>query len=192
MAPVDGVGAQPEILSGGAGRGRPVNDAGGITDPAGGPKRPFELIECKLQVDRRPRGRAAEVREGCDRRRRDRRAVEVLVQRAPTKAFAAAGIPMVGTARRDRRGLHATRRCSRSLPGRPSSGGGRIRAPGAGAKTIAFISATTPRGRSSRSLSSRCSDEPSDLINETYCRSTPRSMCRRSSPGLSAPIRTAS
>ena len=68
VAPVDGIAAQPEILSGAEAAVAAVNDAGGITDPAWRSEAAARARAVQAQGERRPGGRAAAVRQGRDPR----------------------------------------------------------------------------------------------------------------------------
>ena len=84
-----------------------------------------------------------------------------------TKAFAEAGVPMVGTI-----GVSTEDYLNPSVfpisAGAAPSGGAGSALQAAGAKTVAFISADNPAGRYVPNFIKPVLESPSDLINETY------------------------
>ena len=168
IVPVDGIAAQPEILSGAEAAVAAVNDAGGITDPVGGPKRPLELVQCKLKANDDPEA----VPLQCAK---DAIAAGVIASVSKysfseqfNTEFQKAGIPMVGTL-----GVSAgdysnpyVFMLNNNLSGSAGAGAALQHA---GAKTIAFISADNPAARFlPQFITPVLENGKADLVNETY------------------------
>ena len=140
MAPVDGITAQPEIISGAEAAVAAVNDAGGIKDPAGGRSgrcRSTSASSRRLMI-RMPRplkcakdaiaaGVVADV-------------AKYAFSQGPTKAYQAAGIPLVGTIAVDAED-YTNPNVFMLAPGAMNLAGQGSALQKAGAKTIAFMSA---------------------------------------------------
>jgi ABC-type branched-subunit amino acid transport system substrate-binding protein len=167
MVPVDGVGAQPEILSGAQAAADSVNDAGGITDPAGGAKRPVELIVCKQRATDDPEAGPLKCAKDAISAGAIASASKYSFSESATKEFASAGIPMVGTLGVSTEDYLNPKVFPISAGAAPSGGAGAA-LQAAGAKTIAFISADNPAGRYVPNFIKPVLESPADLINETY------------------------
>jgi ABC-type branched-subunit amino acid transport system substrate-binding protein len=167
MAPVDGVAAQPEILSGAEAAVAAVNNAGGIADPAGGPKRPLKLIECKIKASDDPEAGPLKCAKDATSAGAIASVSKYSFSESATKAYATAGVPMVGTI-----GVSTEDYVNPGVfpisAGAAASGGAGSALQHAGAKTIAFISADNPAARYVPNFVKPVLEHESDLINETY------------------------
>src|SRR6476659_7816691 len=166
LAPVDGVGAQPEIISGAEAAVAAVNDAGGIADPAGGPKRPLSLFKCKLKASDDPEARPLECAKDAIAAGVVADVAKYAFSQGPTKAYQAAGVPLVGTIAVDAEDY--------TNPNVFMLAGGAMNLAGqgsalqkAGAKTIAFMSADNAAARALPAFLTPVLENKSDLINQT-------------------------
>jgi ABC-type branched-subunit amino acid transport system substrate-binding protein len=167
IAPVDGVGGQPEILTGAESAVAAVNDAGGVKDAAGGANHPLELIECKLHAADDPETVPLKCAQDAIAAGVVADVSKYSFSESATKAFAAAGIPMVGTI-----GISTEDYVNPHVfpisAGAGASGGAGSALQHAGAKTIAFISADNPGGRYVPTFIKPVLQSESDLVDEIY------------------------
>ena len=166
---VAGVVAQPEIFDAADAAVSAINAEGGIPDPAGGPNRPLEVVRCEAGAggnnDPDAALRCAEdtISEG----------VLAVVGRYlfgadGTRAWADAGIPMIGSSPVE------TEDFVNELV-YPISGGALSGAPGvgialqqAGAETIAVVTGDVDAGRSLPGLITPALENEDDLVQEVY------------------------
>jgi ABC-type branched-subunit amino acid transport system substrate-binding protein len=167
IAPVDGITAEPEILSGAEAAVAAINDAGGVTDPAGGPKRPLDLVECKLKATDDPEAKPLQCAKDAISAGVIADASKYAFSAPATKAFASAGVPLVGTLAVDAEDY--TNAIVFMLSGGAVGVAGQGSAlQNAGAKTIGLISADNPGGRFLPQFLKPVLENESDLVNETY------------------------
>lgn len=166
---VSGVVAQPEIFEAADAAVAAINAAGGITDPAGGPARPLEVVRCEAGAGGNVDPDAA---LQCANDTIDAGVIAVvgryLFGEDATAAWAQAGIPMIGTAPVEVADFTTDLVY-------PISGGALAGGPGlgialqqAGAKTIAVVTGDVEAGRQLPGLMKPGLESEDDLVQEVY------------------------
>jgi ABC-type branched-subunit amino acid transport system substrate-binding protein len=167
FVPVDGITAQPELLSGAEAAVDAINAEGGVTDPADGSKRPLELVVCKLKATDDPEAVPLKCAKDAIAAGVVASASKYSFSAQATKAFAEEGIPMIGVI-----GVTADDYFSEGIfmlsGGAAGTGGSAAAMQAAGAKTIALISADNPGGRFLPGFIKPVLENETDLVNETY------------------------
>jgi ABC-type branched-subunit amino acid transport system substrate-binding protein len=168
IAPAEGIAGQPEILSGAEAAVAAINASGGITDPAGGAKRPLELVECKLTASGDEESQAPQCAKDAIAAGVVADVAKYSFSQNATKAFQAAGVPDIGTI-----GVTAEDYLNPNVfpfeGAAVGTGGSGAALQKAGAKTIGLISADNPGGRFlPQFMTPVLQNGKADLINETY------------------------
>jgi ABC-type branched-subunit amino acid transport system substrate-binding protein len=174
VAAVEGLVGQPEIFDGAEAAAQAINEAGGVEDPAGGENRPIEIVRCEVDAGGSANPDAA---LDCAREGIDEGVVAVvgkyLLGPDGTKAWEAAGIPLIGTVPIETEDFTnaATFPISGGTP--TLAGGIAVALQEAGAESIAFVSADLPVARSLPGFMAPFVTDGAEVVSETYLSADP-------------------